>query len=80
MKPRRTVESNAVYELSGGNEDNSLWVNQSPNGVIASVWELTDEERLQVAEGGNIKLMIYGGQPPVSMHVTTVALGKGSDA
>lgn len=77
MIPRRTHHSNAVYELEGGNEDNSLWVYQSPVGNwVSSVWEPTTAERRAIAEGQNIELTVYGGQPPVSMGVTNVPLGK----
>lgn len=90
MKGRRTHESNFCYRLEGGNEDNDLWVRvHEPETInsdesrqfygdraVSSVWELTDDERAQVADGANIELTVWGGQPPVSMAVTTVALGK----
>lgn len=82
MNPRRTHESNCVYELAGGTEDNSLWVRVDQNeGTVSSVWELNEEERLAIAEGAfNIQLTIYGGQPPVAMKITNVPLGKAPDA
>jgi hypothetical protein len=74
--------SNQVFELAGGNEDNSLWVQvQHETGVprISSVWELTDEERRAIADGFNIELTVYGGQPPVAMRVVNTPLGKPSE-
>lgn len=77
MKPRRTHTSNQVYVLPGGNEDNDLWVHIDPaQGTVSSVWELTDEERRAIADGANIELIVWGGQPPVGMQVVTTPLGK----
>jgi hypothetical protein len=37
--------------------------------VIVSCWELTDEDRQRIADGGKIWLAIYGGiHPPVSLQ------------
>lgn len=81
MGPRRTPTSNRVFLLEGGNEDNDLWVrtgvDSSGHATIASVWELTDEEREAIANGANIELMVWGlGTPPVSLAVTHERLGK----
>jgi hypothetical protein len=81
MKPRRTVQSDIVYRLPGGNEDNDLWVSrlQDDQGapVIQSVWEPTAGERRLIAEGANIELLVWGGgHPPVAMHTTFVQLGR----
>lgn len=79
VKPRRTHESNKVYRLQGGNEDNDLWVSEREvEGVpiIVSVWEPTSEERQAIADGENIELAVWGGQPPVVLGTTPVELGK----
>lgn len=82
MKPRRTHQSNRVYRLAGGNEDNDLWVmetfasDEPTRRVILSVWEPTAEERARIAAGENIELAVWGGQPPVAIGVTDVPLGK----
>jgi hypothetical protein len=82
MKPRRTHDSNRVYRLAGGNEDNDLWVMETFDSenpatpVVLSVWEPTDVERARIAAGDNVELAVWGGQPPVAMHVTDVPLGK----
>lgn len=80
MKPRRTIESNCVYSLEGGTEDNDLWAEQATdqygNLVVCSVWVPTEAERRMIAEGHNIELRIFGGQPPVAMVVTDVPLGR----
>lgn len=82
MRPRRTRESNKVYRLAGGTEDNDLWVmvtfdSENPAvPVICSVWEPSAEERARIAAGENIELAVWGGQPPVAVQVTGVPLGK----
>lgn len=85
MKPRRTHESNRVYRLPGGTEDNDLWVTETfcseePDvPVILSTWEPTDEERAAIAAGANVELAVWGGQPPVALQTTDVPLGKRRD-
>lgn len=84
MRPRRTHDSNRVYRLAGGTEDNDLWVQETFDSenpsvpVICSVWEPTPEERHAIANGANIELAVWGGQPPVALQTTTVPLGKPS--
>jgi hypothetical protein len=73
MRPRKTPSSTFVYELSGGNEDNSLFVEQATMGdvpVLISVWEPTEDERAVLAGGGTVELMVWGrSHPPVAMGV-----------
>jgi hypothetical protein len=70
MKPIRTAKSNFVY---GGPHDDigDAWVEKSPE-VVYMVWELDDDERRFIIDGGNLKLGIYYVQPipPVSLGVT----------
>ncbi len=75
MKPRRTHKSNQVYVLAGGNEDNDLWV-EIDGDTVSSVWELSAEERKAIADGQNVELKVWGGQPPVAMRVVNTPLGK----
>lgn len=84
MKPRRTVTSNHVLSLPGGNEDNDLWVTVGPaspedqSPVICSTWELSAEERERVAAGENVELIVFGtAHPPVQMRLTNVPIGGG---
>lgn len=82
MKPRRTHDSNTVFRLVGGTEDNDLWAQQAvdANGspVIATVWEPTLQERQAIASGENVELIVWGRTtPPVAVTTTAVALGKG---
>lgn len=73
MKPRRTPHSNVVYELPGGNEDNSLWCERSEPGTIISEWEPTPAERAAIANGARISLVIFNEPiPPVAMYVEGV--------
>lgn len=80
MKPRRTVLSNRVYRLDGGTEDNDLWATYGLEGgeeTLTSVWEPTDEERRQIADGANLALTTWGsGTPPVALRTTVVQLGR----
>ncbi len=77
MQPRRTHRSTNVYELAGGNEDNSLWVHiDQAAGTVSSVWELSEEERRAIADGFNVQLTVWGGQPPVAMRLVNTPLGK----
>ncbi|HWE81435.1 MAG TPA: hypothetical protein VG265_07280 [Gaiellaceae bacterium] len=71
MKPRRTPTSTTVFELSGGNEDNSLWARvDSSVPEIETVWELSETERCAIAGGATIELRILGtGHPPVHLGV-----------
>jgi hypothetical protein len=80
MRPRRTVNTDCVYGLPGGTEDNDLWTyristNEGPG--VASVWVPTDEERAAIAAGENIRLIVFGTMlPPVALDLTDEALGK----
>lgn len=80
MNPRRTPDSNTVFRLVGGTEDNDLWVEKridDHHPVIVSVWELTGAERDDITHGANIELTVWGdGTPPVALRCTSVALGK----
>lgn len=84
--PRRFHSANKVWELPGGNEDNSLWalnheVDDTVSGVVpavTSVFVPTDEQRVQIASGVNIALTVLGGQPPVMLRLTDEPIGKPS--
>ena len=79
MKPRRTPNSNQVFTLPGGTEDNDLWVERTTSeqgSCIRSVWQLTDDERARITAGENIYLIVWGsGTPPVVLGVTDEPLG-----
>jgi hypothetical protein len=79
MKPRRTHDSDVVFRLEGGNEDNDLWVTvyDDPAMALGSVWVPTDEERKRIAEGANIELIVWGeAHPPVTLVTNSTPLGK----
>lgn len=69
MRPRRVPNSNIVWRLQGGTEDNDLHARQTL-AYIESVWELTDDERAEIASGATIELRVYSRTtPPVSLAV-----------
>ena len=81
MKARRTHNTTRVFRLPGGTEDNDLWVydidDGEGNNIIASVWEPTLEERKAIANGENVRLLVWGrGIPPFAMDTTDEPLGK----
>lgn len=86
MKPRRTILSNGVFKLVGGNEDNDLWVqkvllqdedSEAQTAAIRTTWDLTPEERRAIGDGANIELQTVGaGTPPLSMRVIDTPLGR----
>lgn len=80
MRSRRTWFSNCVFRLPGGTEDNDLFVNQGHDGdgvpIIRSVWVPTEEERLALAAGAAVELVLWGTvQPPVAMNVDFFPIG-----
>lgn len=84
MKPRRTENSTRVFRLPGGTEDNDLWVYDLPdddgNNVICSVWQPSPKEREAIANGENVRLLVWGtGIPPFAIDTTDEALGKKHD-
>jgi hypothetical protein len=84
VKPRRSVLSNVVFRLGGGNEDNDLWIHQDTdadgNPILRSVWVPTEQERIALADPDvNVELIVWGTQhSPVLIQATDVEL-RGSD-
>lgn len=83
MKPRRTVNTNRLATLPGGNEDNFLpfYVARDTmdNRIVCTVWEPSDQERQRIANGENIRLDMWVSPksiPPLAMEVTDEPLGK----
>lgn len=81
LRPRRTHDSNGVFELPGGTEDNDLWVRHGLSDdkvpVICSTFVPTAQQREAIAQGENIELVIFGkAQPPVIVRLTDVPIGK----
>jgi hypothetical protein len=81
MKPRRTVFSNMVFRLVGGNEDSDLWTRRDVDGdgdpVLCSTWVPTDDERSQIAQGHNIEVIIWGeSHPAMAVRTDDAALGR----
>lgn len=81
MRPRRTPDSNVVFSLPGGTEDNDLWLcrttTEDDDPVLMSIWELDDDERQIIARGGCVRLIVWGaGTPPVAIGVYDGPLGR----
>ena len=84
MRARRTHNSTRVIRLPGGTEDNDLWVydvqDNDGDNVICSVWVPTDEERDAIANGENVRLLVWGLRiPPFAMDTTDEPLGRDPD-
>lgn len=69
MKPRSFESQNLVYR--GPTPDvGDLPCERVTPGLIRSVWELTPEERMAIAEGADIELLIHTEPiPPVRLAV-----------
>jgi hypothetical protein len=69
MRPVKTAAANWVYY--GPTEDiGDLWCQRVEPGHIRVVYELDDNERKLIAEGGRVELaMLYEPIPPISMAV-----------
>jgi hypothetical protein len=81
LRPRRTHNSTHIFVLEGGNEDNDLWGYYLPDnigqGVLCTVWEPTPEERQRIAEGENIRLLVWVRRPfPMAMDLTDEPIGR----
>lgn len=69
MTPRPFAEQNLVYR--GPSADvGDLPCQRVEPGVILSVWEPTPEERLAIAEGADVQLVVLGEPiPPIALAV-----------
>lgn len=70
MNPVRTKQANFIYK--GPTEDiGDAWV-EYHSEVVYMTWELDDDERKFLLDGGNIRLGIWYMKPipPVSLAVT----------
>lgn len=74
MRPVRTPETNLVYSLPGGNEDNDLFCHRVEEGLVYSDWQLESNERVLIAAGARIRLTIETEPiPPVQLGVCWTA-------
>jgi hypothetical protein len=74
MKPIRTDHSNYTYLGPEASIANLPCRRDRHSGAVYAVFQLTDEERKKVANGGQIELGIYNEPiPPVSMNVVSEA-------
>src|SRR4051794_35539029 len=81
VKPIRTIDTNRIFKLVGGTDDNDLPVFQAEDEdgtpVLISTWELTDEERIALVAGGHVELLVWGiGTPPVALRVREMPNGS----
>lgn len=75
MKPINTINTNITFKLPGGTEENDLPAyrikDTEGDEVLCSVWEPTPEERERIANGENLRLIMWAQRPlPVSIDVT----------
>lgn len=74
MDPVRTEHTERTIKLPGGSDANDLPAYTMPTehgNTICSVWKPTLEERERIANGENIRLIVWAQQtPPVAMDVT----------
>ena len=79
MLPIRTDRSNFIYRSPRPDNPDMPGERIVP-GHIRSVWELTETERADIFQGGNIELNIFAERiPPVSLNLTYEGTdGRGS--
>lgn len=84
MRARRTEHTDQILKLPGGTEDNDLHYyvekDEHDHDIICSVWTPTHAERLAIAAGENIRLLVWwnGRFAPVAMDLTDEAV-KGEE-
>ena len=79
MKPIRFDEANVLYAASDDWDELPAMQMDAPQNVV-SVWEPTHEERIAIAEGGNVEIAVMGtSQPPISVNVYKVTGWIGYD-
>lgn len=70
MRPVKTPETNVIYTLPGGNEDNFLHACRVDAGHIYSDWELKPNERALIRAGARLRLTILTEPiPPVALEL-----------
>lgn len=72
MNPVRTKQSNFVYKGPTANIGDA-WT-EVKDDTVYMVWELSDEERRFLLDGGNIKLGIHFMGPNVGRPIPPVSL------
>lgn len=74
MLPIQTPDTNMILTLPGGDESNNLPVEVAQDAdkhpVFVSEWGMTPEERKAIADGGFVRIVLWGeGHPPISVGV-----------
>jgi hypothetical protein len=74
MLPIQTPDTNLTLTLPGGDESNNLPVevarDEAQRPVFLSEWGMTPEERQAIADGGFIRIALWGdAHPPISVGV-----------
>jgi len=77
--PVRTKKSNFVYK-GPGPDVGDAWVENYPE-VVYMTWELTNEERAFLLDGGNLRIGIWNIKPipPISVEMTGEQIVERSD-
>jgi hypothetical protein len=74
VKPIATPLTDLTFKLDGGTEENDLPVTTYDKDLggpcFGSTWAPSYEERLAIADGANIELIVWGdGHPPVAIRM-----------
>jgi hypothetical protein len=83
MIPRHITGSTHCFKVPGSWDEErngrclDLHVRVAEGNACASAWEPLPEELEALNRGGSVIITVYGGQPPVSLHVE---LAAGADA
>ena len=71
MWPVQTSDTNLVYKLPGGTEENDLPCTRVREGFVISEWELSDAERAAISLGARVELGVHG-EPHVPVQLSVV--------
>jgi hypothetical protein len=70
MKPIKTPHSNTLMKGADSNTKDA-WAEISPEGTTTLVWELTIEERVAIANGANLKTVLFDvPMPPMYLEIS----------
>lgn len=81
MRPVKTPQTNTVYKLPSGTEENDLWVEAGmgpgDQPVTISEWEFSPVEREAIAVGGRVQLIIHSHIVPAVSLIAVLRSSAG---